>query len=255
MAALAGGLLLLLPPAAGADGVTKPADHLEHLKRLQEPGGPGNLHAGEPTFQRLGKVRPPPRAPEPGTAGTAGTAGNAGTEAGPECGKALGDLQEGNRRLLLRLEAAEVASREVHKQLLATQLAKEDASKRCREGTAHLKLESRALESRLVGEEVLRGQAEALRDELDREKERARLLQVELDQTKEAAAEIGAKLRQAATEQARDRVPRYRILLLPPGTLEAVGRWFNALVGIEEVRRVVHAPERGVVVCLALNRA
>jgi len=148
-----------------------------------------------------------------------------------------------------------VASREVHKQLLATQLAKEDASKRCREGTAHLKLESRALESRLVGEEVLRGQAEALRDELDREKERARLLQVELDQTKEAAAEIGAKLRQAATEQARDRVPRYRILLLPPGTLEAVGRWFNALVGIEEVRRVVHAPERGVVVCLALNRA
>ena len=33
------------------------------------------------------------------------------------------------------------------------------------------------------------------------------------------------------------------------------GRWFNALVGIEEVRRVVHAPERGVVVCLALNRA
>ena len=254
MAALAGGLLLL-PPAAGADGVTKPADHLEHLKRLQEPGGPGNLHAGEPTFQRLGKVRPPPRAPEPGTAGTAGTAGNAGTEAGPECGKALGDLQEGNRRLLLRLEAAEVASREVHKQLLATQLAKEDASKRCREGTAHLKLESRALESRLVGEEVLRGQAEALRDELDREKERARLLQVELDQTKEAAAEIGAKLRQAATEQARDRVPRYRILLLPPGTLEAVGRWFNALVGIEEVHRVVHAPERGVVVCLALNRA
>jgi len=102
LAALAGGLLLL-PPAAGADGVTKPADHLEHLKRLQEPGGPGNLHAGEPTFQRLGKVRPPPRAPEPGTAGTAGTAGNAGTEAGPECGKALGDLQEGNRRLLLRL--------------------------------------------------------------------------------------------------------------------------------------------------------